>query len=252
VSTRGAPPDHFSAVAASYAEFRPGYPAELFDFVAALVSRRHRAWDCGAGSGQATFALAERFDEVVASDMSAKQVALAPANPRVCWFVAAAESTPLADESIDLVAIAQALHWFDHARFYDEVKRVAAPGAAIAAWSYGAPTMSGEVGVVLDRLMFETLRADWPRGRHYVEQNYRTIPFPFARVAAPALKLEQQWTLDEVLGYARSWSAAARYRTRTGVDPVGAIEGELRRAWGQAGRLAIAWQLTVLAGRVTR
>jgi SAM-dependent methyltransferase len=253
VSGRGAPADHFSAVAAPYAEFRPGYPAELFDFVASLVPRHQRAWDCGAGSGQATFALAERFDEVVASDVSVEQVALAPAHPRIGWFVAAAESAPLAGESIDLVAVAQALHWFDHERFYAEVNRVAATRAAIAAWSYGAPIMQGEVGAMLARLMFETLDGDWPPGRHFVEQNYLTIPFPFARIAAPALTLEREWTVDEVLGYARSWSATARHLKRTGVDPVAAIELELRRAWGEpAERRTIGWPLAVLAGRVRR
>jgi SAM-dependent methyltransferase len=251
VSGRGAP-DHFSAVAGSYAAFRPDYPSELFRFIASIAQHHHRAWDCGAGSGQATLALAEVFDEVAASDVSAEQIALAPAHPRVGWFIAAAEAAPLADESIDLVAVAQALHWFDHVRFYDEVRRVAAPGGAIAAWSYRPPTIDGEVGATLDRLMFETLRDDWPPGRHFVEENYRTIPFPFEPIAAPAPALAREWTVDEILGYARSWSATARYIERGGVDPVEAIEPEVRRAWGQPSRRAITWPLTMLAGRVTR
>ena len=253
MSERGGPADHFSAIAAAYAAFRPNYPRELFEFVASIARRRARAWDCGAGSGQATADLAAAFDEVVASDLTAEQVARAPAHPRVAWFVAAAEAVPLADASIDFIAVAQALHWFDHARFYDEVRRVAASGAAIVAWSYGAPTMDGEVGAVLDRLMFETLRDDWPPGRQFVEQNYRTIPFPFQRITAPALKLEREWTLDEVTGYARSWSASARYIKRLGVDPVGDIEARLRRTWADpTERRTIRWPLAVLAGRVTR
>ncbi|HXD47779.1 MAG TPA: methyltransferase domain-containing protein [Gemmatimonadaceae bacterium] len=249
---RGAPPDHFSAVAGAYAAFRPSYPPELFEYIASIAQRRRRAWDCGAGSGQATLALAEVFDEVAASDLSGEQIALAPAHPRVGWFVAAAEAAPLADGSIDLVAVAQALHWFDHARFYDEVRRVAAPGAAIAAWSYGPPTIDGDVGAVLDRLMFETLRDDWPPGRRFVEQHYQAIPFPFERMAAPVLELAREWTVDEVIGYARSWSGTVRYIKRVGVDPVEAIEPALRGVWGRPSRRAITWPLTMLAGRVTR
>ena len=247
----GAPPDHFSAVAESYAAFRPSYPRELFELIASIAPRRRRAWDCGAGSGQATGDLADVFDEVVASDLSLEQASAAPAHPRVAWFVAAAEAVPLAGASIDLVAVAQALHWFDHARFYDEVRRIAAPGAAIAAWTYGAPTMTGAVGTVLDRLMFETLRQDWPPGRRFVEENYRTIPFPFERIASPSLELTREWTFDEVCGYARSWSASARYFKRTGTDPVDAIAVELRRAWGDpTSAHTITWPFTVMAGRV--
>ena len=246
-------PDHFSAVAASYAEFRPGYPPELFDFVASLAPRRHRAWDCGAGSGQATFDLAERFDEVIASDLSAEQVATAPVQPKVTWLVAPAESTPIEAASVDLVAVAQALHWFDHARFYEEVRRVASPGAAIAAWSYGIPAMDDVAGAVLRRLMLETLHGYWPRGREHVEQHYRTIPFPFDRINAPDFRLEQLWTFDQVAGYMRSWSATARYAKANGVDPVAAAERELRAHWPDAATpRRIEWPLAVLAGRVSR
>ncbi len=243
-------PDHFSAVAAPYAEFRPRYPTELFDFVASLAPRRHRAWDCGAGSGQATSDLAERFDEVIASDLSAEQVASAAPRTNVRWLVAPAESTPIEASSVDLVAVAQALHWFDHARFYDEVRRVASPGGAIAAWSYGIPAMEGDAGAVLRRLMLETLHGYWPRGREHVEQNYRTIPFPFERIAAPDFRLEQRWTLDQVVGYMRSWSATARFTKANGVDPVVDAERELRAHWTDAATpRRIEWPLALLVGR---
>lgn len=246
-------PDHFSAVAASYAEFRPGYPRELFDFIASIAPRRQRAWDCGAGSGQATSDLADRFDEVIASDLSPEQVASAAPRVNVRWLVAPAESTPIEAGSVDLIAVAQALHWFDHARFYEEVRRVASPGAAIAAWSYGIPAMDGDAGVALRRLMLETLHGYWPRGREHVEQHYRTIPFPFERLEAPDFRLEQLWTLDQVAGYMRSWSATGRYAKSNGVDPVVEAERELRAHWpqGETPR-RIEWPLAVLAGRVSR
>ncbi len=243
--------DHFSSVSTLYAAFRPTYPPELFSYVASLVSRRGRAWDCGAGSGQASAALAESFDEVIASDVSAEQVEQATPNPKVRWLVAAAESTPIESASVDLIAVAQALHWFDHARFYDEVCRVAAPGAAIAAWTYAAPLIEGAPGGVLYRLMFDTLGAFWPPGRHYVDQSYRTIPFPFERLPTPDLHLERAWSVDQVAGYMRSWSATARYIAATGVDPVVDAERALRAAWGNDGTTRrIVWPLAIVAGRV--
>jgi SAM-dependent methyltransferase len=245
------PADHFSVIAKTYAAFRPRYPRELFDYVASIVDHHRLAWDCGAGNGQATVDLAERFDEVVGTDASAEQLAKAPAHPKIRWLVARAESVPLASSSVDLTAVAQALHWFEHDRFYAEVRRVSAPGAAIAAWTYGPPRMDGDIGRAIKRLMYETLGENWPPERHYVEQEYRTIPFPFTRLESPRLELVEHWTLDQVAGYARSLSATALYVAAHGTDPVVAFEDELRQIWGdQAERRTITWPLVLLAGRV--
>ena len=228
MTAKQSPGDHFSPVAANYAQFRPRYPHALFEFVVSLVERRTRAWDCGAGTGQATLELAEWFDEVYATDVSSEQIACAPAHRRIVWQVAPAESTGLRAESVDLVTVAQALHWFDHRRFYDEVRRVAAPGAAIAAWTYGAPFMEGAVGASLARFGQQTLRPYWPPERWYVDDEYRTIPFPFERVAAPRLELCDLWDRSRVLGYARTWSATVRYQQQHNRDPVRQLEEHSR------------------------
>ena len=250
MSAARAPGDHFSSVSTTYATFRPRYPRALFEFVSSVAQNHGRAWDCGAGSGQATADLAEHFGEVVATDISAKQIANAEPHPRVRWIVSPAESTPIAHASIDLIAIAQALHWFNHDRFYVEARRVAAPGAAIAAWTYGSPQMDGAVGRALDRLMFETLGTYWPPERNHILSEYRTIPFPFPRIAAPALALEESWSLERIAGYARSWSATVQYRATHDDDPVETFEREARETWTDGESRAITWPLTILAGRV--
>ena len=244
--------DHFSAISSAYAAFRPRYPRELFEFVASLPRLRYRAWDCGAGSGQASSDLAEYFDEVIATDISATQLAEAPPHPKVRWLVAPAESAPLVSGSIDLTAVAQALHWFDHERFYAEVRRVSAPGGAIAAWTYGPPRMEGEVGKALDRIMYETVGPFWPPERRFVEDEYRSIPFPFDRIPAPVMTLEESWTLPHLAGYIRSWSATARYISARGEDPVTAFEAEARTEWPGDEARRIVWNLVVLAGKVER
>jgi SAM-dependent methyltransferase len=251
VSLGRAPGDHVSTVSAGYAAFRPRYPRALFEFLASVVRRHHRAWDCGAGSGQATLDLAEWFDEVIGTDVSAEQIARAPRPSKVTWIVTAAESTPLLPASLDLVAIAQALHWFDHARFYDEVRRVAASNAAICAWTYGSAHLDGAAGDALRRL-YGTLVDYWPPERRLVDEGYRSIPFPFERIATPSFSLADHWTLAQLVGYTRTWSSTSRFLAINGYDPVDAFERELEDLWGDPIKpRKITWPLTVLAGRVS-
>src|SRR5262249_44842512 len=114
--------DHFSKVAARYADFRPHYPAALFDYLATLVPKDSKGWDCACGNGQATADLAARFGKVCGTDASREQIASAALHPNVEYRVALAEESGLPDGSVQLVTVAQALHWFDLTRFYSEVR----------------------------------------------------------------------------------------------------------------------------------
>jgi len=244
--------DHFSKLAAGYAAFRPTYPDELFDFLASQAPGLRLAWDVGAGSGQATLALAERFERVIATDLSVEQVARAPQRNNIEWHVAPAEDAPVVpSSSVDLVTVAQALHWFDHARFYAEVRRVSVPGGMIGAWTYAAARMDGEVGSVIHRYMYQDVGAYWPPERRYVDNEYRDIPFPFERLSVPIFSLENEWTLEQVVGYLRTMSATGRYVERHGADPVARVEVELREVWGDLPTRRITWPLIVLAGRLS-
>ena len=245
------PADHFSSVSAAYSAFRPRYPAALIDYFASLAPRRRIAWDCGAGSGQATADIARRFEFVVATDLSADQLARASKGSGIGWAACAAERAAIRSSTIDAVAVAQALHWFAHDAFYAEVKRVASgPDAAVVAWTYAAPRMEGDVGEVLRRFMFEDIGSYWPPERKYVDSEYRTIPFPFERIHAPPFSLENDWTLQQIVGYMRSMSATARYMKANGVDPVVAVGEELLALWQDDAPRQIVWPVIVLAGRV--
>ncbi|HEY2164299.1 MAG TPA: hypothetical protein VGH04_09925, partial [Gemmatimonadaceae bacterium] len=135
--------------------------------------------------------------------------------------------------------------------FYGEVRRVASgPDAPIVAWTYAAPRMEGEVGQVLRRFMFEDIREYWPPERKYVDAEYHTIPFPFERMDAPALSLENDWMLPQIAGYMRSMSATARFIKANGTDPVLTVEEELAAIWRDGARRRIVWPVIVLAGRV--
>ncbi|MBR0346107.1 MAG: class I SAM-dependent methyltransferase [Rudaea sp.] len=244
--------DHFSGHADLYREARPTYPDALFDWLAALAPDRALAWDCGCGNGQSSVALAQRFDRVVATDPSANQIADAEQRANVEYRVEPGERSSLADASASLVTIAQALHWFDHAAFYAEVRRVLKPGGVIAAWSYAACRVDAAVDKVIDHLYGDALTGPyWPAERAYVDAGYRTIPFPFEKIAAPEFPMVMRWNLDQLLAYLRSWSATQRYIKANGADPVAIVEADLRAAWGDSARMReVVWQFHLLAGKV--
>src|SRR6185369_2143105 len=245
-------PDTFGPRASAYAAFRPDYPDALIDFVASLAPARHLAWDCATGSGQAAVALAERFEEVVATDLSDRQLAQARPHPRVQYRRAAAEKSGLPDSVVDLVTVAQAMHWFDLPRFYTEVTRVLVPVGALAVWTYGEPELPDpRLTDLVRRFDLETLDVWWQPGREHVRDGYRQLPFPFPEAKAPHFVLERRWMLDDLLGYLRSWSAVGTATEASGKDPVAELEPELAALWGpRETPQRVRWPLTVRAGNL--
>ena len=245
--------DHFSAVASDYAEYRPHYPDSLFDWLAGLPAHRETAWDCATGSGQAAVALASRFERVIATDASAGQIAVAIPHPRVEYRIAPAEASGLDPASVDLVTVAQALHWFDRSAFYAEARRVLRPDGVVAAWTYGHPSIDEpRADAELQRFYSETVGPYWPKERALVDAGYRTIDFPLSEVAAPSFEMETRWPLALLVGYVATWSAVTQFRAATGGDPVPAFAEELEPLWGdpQLPR-RITWPLAVRVGYIT-
>ncbi|MCC6929978.1 MAG: class I SAM-dependent methyltransferase [Gemmatimonadaceae bacterium] len=243
--------DHFARQAGGYAAFRPQYPVAMIASIAALAPSRARCWDVGTGNGQAALQLAVHFDEVVATDASARQLEHAVPHPRVTYRVAPAEHAPLADASVDLVTVAQALHWFDLAGFYREVQRVARPGAAIAAWSYDLLTVDDSVDAAVRWFYAERVGRYWPPERRHVESRYATLDFPFAPLPVEAPPIEAWLDRDGLVGFIGSWSALARAREGEGGDPLEEFALRLASAWPDANeRRLVRWPVVALAGRV--
>ncbi len=248
----------FTSVAREYANFRPGYPPELFAWLARVVPSRQAVWDCGCGSGQASVALAEHFEVVHATDVAAEQIAAATQHLRVRYTVAPAERCGLPEACVDLVTVAQALHWFDVEAFYAEARRVARAGALIAVWNYPRPEL---VDARLDRLFLDFYRdvvgPCWPPERRHIEANYTTLPplpdeLAFTELPRPQFELMLDWNLDQVLGYVSSWSATARYREANGSDPVPLLRAALAPAWpGEGVRVVIRMPIGLRVGRLT-
>ena len=251
--TQARPPatfkDHFSAVADTYADARPGYPEALFDFIASIAPAQGLALEAGCGSGQATRGLATRFARVHATDPSAAQIAHASAPGNVVFAVEPAERCSLPDHAADAVCVAQALHWFDRDAFFAECARVLRPGGVLVAWGYQdivvPPSLHDAVAA------FATdIRACWPPERSQVDAAYAGDAWPFAKVDVPGGTLQAQWPLARLLAYFSSYSATRRYREATGVDAVAMRAPAIARAWGDpAATQPMQWPLFVHARR---
>lgn len=243
--------DHFSGLAAQYSAFRPSYPAVLFDYLAQLCRERKTAWDCACGNGQATLALAKHFDAVIATDASPQQLSVAPPHVNVTYRIARAEDSGIDSKSVDLVTVAQALHWFDLDSFYGEAQRVLVPSGVLAAWAYGVLHVEGDaIDALVQEFYRDIVGPYWPPERQLVEDGYRGLAFPFAPISPPLFSMEVWWERAHLLGYLRSWSATGRYVEDRGVDPVAALEKRLEPVWVDA-RAArkVTWPVALRVGR---
>lgn len=239
----------FGERAAAYAHFRPAYPAELFAWLAAHSTGDQRALDIACGSGQASLPLRDHFKQVIACDSSLKQLQADPALAQVERLVADAEQLPLAAASIDLAVVAQGLHWFATPTFFAEMKRLLRPGGLFCAWCYSLGRITPRIDELIDHLHAERLQGYWPPGRESVDNHYRDLQPPFQRIRLPALSIHAQWTLAQLLGYLRTWSAVQRWERQHGRDPVADIAAALSEAWGDGDQpRRVSWPLHFVAG----
>ena len=243
--------DRFASVSGDYAAFRPTYPHALIDWLASIASERSLAWDCATGSGQAAVDLAARFERVIATDASADQIAKAASHPRIEYRVAPAEESGIATGSVDLITVAQALHWFDVDRFFLECERVLKPGGVLAVWTYGPLHVQGEsVDAIVQRFYHDIAGPYWPVERALVDSGYQSIKLPYPELEVPAFEMTAFWSLKALLGYLGTWSSTTAYRETTGEDPRDLIGESLAQAWGDTtATRQVVWPLVVRAGR---
>lgn len=254
--------DLFSSNSKEYASSRPTYPRSLFEFLVGLVRYRNLAWDCATGNGQAAVFLSEHFEQVIASDASKEQIENAQPRDNIRYEVFPAEKTTLVDNSVDLITIAQALHWFDLDEFYKEVKRVLRKddnggdtngSGVIAAWAYGLHSITTEIDDITHLLYEDILGSYWPKERKIVENRYQDISFPFQEIDMPVFQIELDWTLSELIGYLYTWSSVQKFIEKNNSDPIKQIYDDLAAAWGDKNtwhkRRRVVWPIYIRVGR---
>jgi len=242
--------DHFSKIAREYSRYRPGYPAELFAYLASVSPQRRLAWDCGTGNGQAAVALARHFERVIATDPSSEQLAQALPHPEVEYRHERAETSSLDSECAGLATVALAVHWFDLDSFYREVRRVLAAGGVLAVWCYHLPSIHPEIDRIVNGYYADVLAGFWPERIRYVHEHYQTLPFPFQELKPPDFEMQADWNLEQFLGFVGSWSATRKYEAARGRNPLSLIWDDLSGAWGSPDRkVHIRWPVYLRVGR---
>jgi len=235
--------DNFSTGSASYKQFRPEYPETFFTYLYSLVAEYDKAWDCGTGNGQMADVLSRRFKEVVATDISSQQLAQATPRENILYLKEEADHTSAPDHCYDLITVAQAIHWFDFDAFYNEVRRTAKAGAILAVTGYGLMETEGPLNAVIADFYYNTVGPYWDKERRYIDERYKTIPFPFNEIQTPEFFIHVDWDLQQLIGYLRTWSAVKHYTTAQQEDPIELIIPALQQAWKAKGSVRFSFPL---------
>ncbi|OGV51692.1 MAG: hypothetical protein A3F46_01345 [Legionellales bacterium RIFCSPHIGHO2_12_FULL_42_9] len=241
----------FLYAAAEYKRHRPQYPLSLYEYLASLTPSRNTVVDCGTGNGQAATDLKKYFKKIIATDLSYDLLSAAPKLPDLMYVQAKAEYLPIQSQSIDMVCIAQALHWFSLNEFYKEVKRVLKPAGIIAAWCYNQCTVESEIDKLIHKIYTKiTGIKNTSQERQYVYDHYQTIPFPFNKIITPYFELDVEWDLMQLYGYISTWPGLLEYEKKFNSRLLSQLENEFILAWGDVTvKKTIKWPINLLVGQ---
>lgn len=241
--------DHFSGHSNDYALHRPTYPLELVKWLAEIAPAQKCAVDCGCGNGQLSVLLADVFNKVYAIDPSNTQIANAVSHPHISYYIVSAEQTDLPYTCADLIVAAQAAHWFNLDTYYDEMRRISKPGAVIALVSYNLLTIDqGEIDNLINHFYNDDLASFWPSERRFVEENYRSLPFPFEQIKAPEFQMSASWDFNQITGYIQTWSAWQKACMNDASFGASFLDKLQQLCGGPLIKHKISWPLTLKVG----
>ena len=227
-----------------YRDFRPTYPARLVESIVSSIPAESRGLyvDVACGSGQLTEAVAPAFKASKGIDRSFEQLSHARINTGVNleYVAGSALELPLDSGSVDLMTVAQGLHWLlPYDAFFKEVNRVLKPGGVFCAAVYAFPQLVHEgANAHVQRFYKETLGSTlspgqpgcwWDTNRPTIDCYYADIPFPY-ETKLTHFPERIRMSVSHYFNYLRTLSA---YRTllRSGLpDPLVAVEAAVRES----------------------
>ncbi|KAK2075611.1 hypothetical protein QBZ16_001719 [Prototheca wickerhamii] len=234
----------------SYARYRPTYAANFYDsiYATADIPDYDTALDVGTGTGQVAQVLAERFRRVIGTDISSTQLGEAVRLPNIRYLETPAETLEgVEDDSVDLITVGVAYHWFDHAKFLEACRRVLRPAGALAVWGYSYSELRpgsaaspaadaaafARANEAFQELHNGTLGPYWESGRKFLDQRYEGVkpgPESFETCSPLTVQtMEKSYSLNDMIGYLSSWSPYHRFLRENpgGQDPLESFKAAL-------------------------
>ncbi|MBL6449528.1 class I SAM-dependent methyltransferase [Fulvivirga sp. 29W222] len=241
--------DNFSRQSDLYAAYRPHYPPMLYNYLFDKIKNFNYAWDCGTGNGQVAYQLSKRFKKVCATDISSKQLENAVKVPNIQYMLAPAESTSIPSSCVDLITVAQALHWFEVESFYKEVLRVASPDATLAYWGYNILQVNESIDPIIRHFHNHVVGDYWDPERKVLLKEYADINFPLINPRQTYFHYAIQWNLSHLKGYLESWSAVQHYIQQKRHNPVEALIDQIQSQWDD--NQAVTFPIFLVYGRIS-
>ena len=153
--------------------------------------------------------------------------------------------------SVDIITVANALHWLDLNTFYSEAKRVLKRYGLIACWSYKLFRINPEIDEEIDRLYNDVLGSFWEPEERFVNSCYRSLSFPFRELRKNNFEFKATWDFEIMVGFLRSWYAVESYKKRIGRDPIDENKDLLYAKWGKPKELKeVHFPLSIRAGHL--
>ena len=239
----------FNKESSDYNFARPVYPGELYAFLATTVVHNDCAWDCACGTGQVSRSLTAYFKEVKATDISENQIEHAQKHEKIEYSLQPSEKTNFADDTFDLICVAQALHWFDFDSFFKEAKRVLKKNGVFACWGYSFFSINSEIDAVIEKTILEPLRPYWSQRNHILWNGYKDVAIPFKEIPAPKFEMIQNWNKKELVQYIKTWSAYKRFIEHGNEDILANFLDISEEIWPHSLKKHVVMDFTFYAGR---
>ncbi|CAG9334002.1 unnamed protein product [Blepharisma stoltei] len=256
--------DLFSGFSDSYAKYRPDYPEDLFTHLSSLTNNHLVAWDVATGSGQAAKSLSKYYSTVIATDSSASQINSAlpkdSSNSLIFEHLPAELPKEVVDShkyltynNVDLITVAQAMHWFNLEKFYDVVYKVLKTDGIIAAWSYQLPEVSSEIDKIMMEIYENVLGEKyWSPLLKHVDNGYANLDFPFDRNVSlpPTKEIIKEWNFEDYWNYLHTWSGLQTAIKNSNQDPSQPFYDKFLEIWGKNEVKTVKFPMKFLIGRL--
>ncbi|MEP7170837.1 MAG: SAM-dependent methyltransferase, partial [Bacteroidota bacterium] len=107
-----------------------------------------------------------------------------------------------------------------------------------------------QVDKIIDHLYFNVLNSYWDKERKYIDEHYKTIPFPFNEIKSPELNIAYHWDLDQLIGFLNSWSGVQHYKDRNNNEnPLDQVTSDLKNCFKENEKKKVTFPVFLRVGK---